>query len=47
MNTLHPESCLSMARCLDAEAARMRDDSYVRKMIEEQAAKYRAAAEPR
>jgi hypothetical protein len=35
---------LNMARSLDAEVARMRDDSYVRKVIEEQATKYRSAA---
>jgi hypothetical protein len=36
--------CLSMARSLDAAAARTRDDSYLRKLLEEQAAKYRADA---
>jgi hypothetical protein len=42
MNNFESQSCLSMARCLDAEAARTRNDSYLRKLLEEQAAKYRA-----
>jgi hypothetical protein len=42
MNHLESQFCLSMARFLDAEAKRTRDDSYLRKLLEEQAAKYRA-----
>jgi hypothetical protein len=44
MNNLDLKYCLTMASSLDAEAARTRDDSYLRKLLEEQAAKYRAAA---
>jgi hypothetical protein len=44
MNDLENECCLRMARSLDAEAARTRGDSYLRKLVEEQAAKYRAHA---
>jgi hypothetical protein len=44
MNNLEMNYCLNMARSLDAEAARTRDDSYLRKLLEEQAAKYRAEA---
>jgi hypothetical protein len=36
--------CLSMAHSLDTAAAHMRDDLYLRKLLEEQAAKYRADA---
>ncbi len=36
--------CLRMAQSLDTVAARMRDDSYLRKLLEEQAAKYKASA---
>jgi hypothetical protein len=44
MNNFESQRCLNMARSLDAEATRMRDHSYVRKMIEERAAKYRTDA---
>jgi hypothetical protein len=44
MNKIEMKYCLNMARSLDAEAARTRDDSYLRKLLEEQAAKYRADA---
>jgi hypothetical protein len=44
MNNFQSRYCLSMARFLDAEAARTRDGSYLRKLLEEQAAKYRADA---
>jgi hypothetical protein len=44
MNTFNVRYCLSMARSLDAEAARTKDDSYLRRLLEEQAAKYRADA---
>jgi hypothetical protein len=44
MNNFEPEYCLNMARRLDAAAAGMRDNSYLRKLLEEQAAKYRANA---
>jgi hypothetical protein len=44
MNDINTKFCLSMARCLDAEAARTRDDSYLHKLLTEQAAKYRADA---
>jgi hypothetical protein len=44
MDNLKSPTYLNMARSLDAEVARMRDDSYVRKVIEQQAAKYRSAA---
>jgi hypothetical protein len=44
MNNLENECCLRIARSLDAEAARTRGDSYLRKLVEEQAAKYRAHA---
>jgi hypothetical protein len=44
MNNFDPRYCLGMARSLDAAAARTRDDSYLRKLLEEQAAKYRADA---
>jgi hypothetical protein len=45
MKIINVRYCLSMARSLDAEAARTTDDSYLRKLLEEQAAKYRADAE--
>jgi hypothetical protein len=44
MDTSEVKYCLTMARSLDAAAARTRDDSYLRKLLEEQAAKYRAEA---
>jgi hypothetical protein len=44
MNNLGSQYCLTMASSLDAEAARTPDDSYLRKLLKEQAAKYRAAA---
>jgi hypothetical protein len=45
MHIINVRYCLSMARSLDAEAARTRDDSYLRKLLLEQSAKYRADAE--
>lgn len=36
--------CLRMARSLDAKAASTRDDSYLRKLLEDQATKYRTDA---
>jgi hypothetical protein len=44
MNDTDTRYCLSMARSLEAEAARMRDNSYPRKLLQELAAKYRADA---
>jgi hypothetical protein len=44
MNNVDLKYCLTMASSLDAEAARTRGDSYLRKLLEQQAAKYRAAA---
>jgi hypothetical protein len=44
MDNSEVKYCLTMARSLDAAAARTRDDSYLRKLLEEQAAKYRAQA---
>lgn len=36
--------CLRMARSLDARAASTRDNSYLRKLLEDQATKYRTDA---
>jgi hypothetical protein len=44
MSHFGSQYCLSMARFLDSEAARTRNGSYLRKLLEEQAAKYRADA---
>jgi hypothetical protein len=44
MNDINARICLNMARCLDAEAERTRDDSYLQKLLKEQAAKYRTDA---
>jgi hypothetical protein len=44
MNDINTRICLNMARCLDAEAERTRDDSYLQKLLKEQAAKYRTDA---
>jgi hypothetical protein len=47
VNKLKAQYCLNMARSPDAQAARRRDDSYLRKLISEQAAKYRTRRRPR
>jgi hypothetical protein len=47
MNKLDSKYCLTMASSLDAEAAGTRGHSYLRKLLVEQAAKYRAAAASR
>jgi hypothetical protein len=44
MNNSELQYCLNMARCLDEEATRTREDSYLRMLLQEQAAKYRAVA---
>jgi hypothetical protein len=40
LNKLKAQYCLNVARSSDAQAARMRNDSCLRKLISEQAAKY-------
>jgi hypothetical protein len=44
MSKIDKKYCLRMARSLDAKAAGTRDDSYLRKLLEDQAAKYRTDA---
>jgi hypothetical protein len=44
MNDADTRTCINMARSLEAEAARIRDDSYLQKLLKEQVAKYRADA---
>jgi hypothetical protein len=44
MSNIDEKYCLRMARSLDAKAASTRDDSYLRKLLEDQAAKYRTDA---
>jgi hypothetical protein len=44
MSNIDKEYCLRMARSLDAKAASKRDDSYLRKLLQDQAMKYRTDA---
>jgi hypothetical protein len=44
MSNIDKKYCLRMARSLDAKAASTRDDSYLRKLLEDQATKYRTDA---
>ena len=44
MSNIDKKYCLRMARSLDAKAASTRDDFYLRKLLEDQAAKYRTDA---
>ena len=44
MSNIDEKYCLRMARSLDAKAASTRDDSYLRKLLEDQATKYRTDA---
>jgi len=47
MGDIDKNYCLGMARSLDAKAARTRGGSYLRKLLEDQANKYRADAAQR
>ena len=44
MSNIDENYCLRMARSLDAKAATTRDNSYLRKLLEDQATKYRTDA---
>ena len=44
MDQFDSDFLLGVARSLDARAARWHSDSYMRKLLEEQAARYREAA---
>jgi hypothetical protein len=44
MNNSELQYCQNMARYLDMEVTRTRQDSYLRMLLQEQAAKYRAVA---
>ena len=44
MSNIDKKYCLRMARSLDAKAASTRDDSYLRKLLKDQATKYRTDA---
>jgi hypothetical protein len=47
MDKFEPDFLLSMARSLDARAERLYNGSYMRKLLKEQAAKFREAASHR